>query len=165
MLLANTPGIRYVPFLALGPSGGQRKPVISGNRPWGALVAALGYGALHFVDASTPLAALLVPFLLIPAGMGFAVPAMTTAVLASVEPERAGVASAVLNTARQAGGAMGVAAFGALAGGGAPHVVGGLRASVAVSAALLVVAALLATIVRPDAHGVPRGGRAARAIE
>ncbi|WP_232437930.1 hypothetical protein, partial [Burkholderia ubonensis] len=33
MLLANTSGIRCVAFLALGPSGGQRKPVISGNRP------------------------------------------------------------------------------------------------------------------------------------
>ncbi|WP_430495083.1 MFS transporter, partial [Burkholderia sp. BCCCDS18] len=70
---------------------GPRAPMLAG-----ALVAALGYGSLHFVDASTPLAALLVPFLLIPTGMGFAVPAMTTAVLASVAPERAGIASAVL---------------------------------------------------------------------
>ncbi|WP_175900393.1 MFS transporter [Burkholderia seminalis] len=127
---------------------GPRTPMLAG-----ALVAALGYGSLHFVDASTPLAALLVPFLLIPSGMGFAVPAMTTAVLASVAPERAGIASAVLNTARQAGGAMGVAAFGALAGGGgASQVVDGLRIETAVSVALLVAAALLATRVRPDAH-------------
>ncbi|MEK7886012.1 MFS transporter [Burkholderia contaminans] len=127
---------------------GPRVPMLAG-----ALVAALGYGSLHFVDASTPLAALLVPFLLIPTGMGFAVPAMTTAVLASVAPERAGIASAVLNTARQAGGAMGVAAFGALAGGGgAAQVVSGLRIETAVSVALLVTAALLATRVRPDAH-------------
>ena len=62
---------------------GPRAPMLAG-----ALVAALGYGSLHFIDASTPLAALLVPFLLIPTGMGFAVPAMTTAVLASVAPER-----------------------------------------------------------------------------
>ncbi|VWM09610.1 MFS transporter [Burkholderia lata] len=127
---------------------GPRAPMLAG-----ALVAALGYGSLHFIDASTPLAALLVPFLLIPTGMGFAVPAMTTAVLASVAPERAGIASAVLNTARQAGGAMGVAAFGALAGGGgAGQVVDGLRIETAVSVALLVTAALLATLVRPDAH-------------
>ncbi|MEN2468497.1 MFS transporter [Burkholderia sp. GS2Y] len=127
---------------------GPRMPMLAG-----ALVAALGYGSLHFVDASTPLAFLLVPFLLIPSGMGFAVPAMTTAVLASVAPERAGIASAVLNTARQAGGAMGVAAFGALAGGGgAWQVVDGLRIETAVSVALLVTAALLATLVRPDAH-------------
>ncbi|MDN7876332.1 MFS transporter [Burkholderia aenigmatica] len=127
---------------------GPRAPMLAG-----ALVAALGYGSLHFIDASTPLAVLLVPFLLIPSGMGFAVPAMTTAVLASVAPERAGIASAVLNTARQAGGAMGVAAFGALAGGGgAAQVVTGLRIETAVSVALLVAAALLATRVRPDAH-------------
>ncbi|HDR9700195.1 TPA: MFS transporter, partial [Burkholderia aenigmatica] len=56
---------------------GPRAPMLAG-----ALVAALGYGSLHFIDASTPLAVLLVPFLLIPSGMGFAVPAMTTAVLA-----------------------------------------------------------------------------------
>ncbi|WP_175954942.1 MFS transporter [Burkholderia sp. BCC0405] len=127
---------------------GPRAPMLAG-----ALVAALGYGSLHFIDASTPLALLLVPFLLIPTGMGFAVPAMTTAVLASVAPERAGIASAVLNTARQAGGAMGVAAFGALAGGGgARQVVDGLRIETAVSVTLLVAAALLATLVRPDAH-------------
>ncbi|WP_430510941.1 hypothetical protein, partial [Burkholderia sp. BCCCDS08] len=33
MLLANTLSIRFVAILALGPSGGQRKPVISVNRP------------------------------------------------------------------------------------------------------------------------------------
>ncbi|OXI18433.1 MFS transporter [Burkholderia sp. AU15512] len=134
---------------------GPRAPMLAG-----ALVAALGYGSLHVIDASTPLAVLLVPFLLIPTGMGFAVPAMTTAVLASVAPERAGIASAVLNTARQAGGAIGVAAFGALAGGGgAAQVVDGLRIETAVSVALLVTAALLATRVRPDAD---RGASSAR---
>jgi hypothetical protein len=35
MLLANTSSIRFVAFLALGPSGGQRKPGISVNRPYG----------------------------------------------------------------------------------------------------------------------------------
>ncbi|MBJ9942397.1 MFS transporter [Burkholderia multivorans] len=127
---------------------GPRAPMLAG-----ALVAALGYGSLHFVDGSTPLPALLLPFLLIPSGMGFAVPAMTTAVLASVEPARAGIASAVLNTARQAGGAIGVAAFGAVAGsGGAVPVVDGLRIDTGVSVALLIAAALLAMRVRPDAH-------------
>ncbi|EGD04202.1 hypothetical protein WS58_26745 [Burkholderia pseudomultivorans] len=33
MLLANTSSIRFVAFLALGPSGGQRKPVVSVNPP------------------------------------------------------------------------------------------------------------------------------------
>ncbi|RQR35778.1 MFS transporter [Burkholderia sp. Bp9143] len=136
---------------------GPRAPMCAG-----ALVAALGYGALHFIDASTPLPLLLVPFLLIPTGMGFAVPAMTTALLASVHHERASIASAVLNTARQAGGAIGVAAFGALTGGGgAWQTVAGLHIATAVSAGLLVAAALIATLVRPDAHRGAAGARQA----
>lgn len=127
---------------------GPRRPMMIG-----ALVGALGYGLLHFTQASTPLLALLVPFLLIPAGMGLAVPAMTTAVLASVEHKRAGTASALLNTARQAGGAVGVAAFGALASGaGAQAVVSGTRISAAVAAGLLFAGLALASLVHPAAH-------------
>jgi MFS transporter, DHA2 family, methylenomycin A resistance protein len=126
---------------------GARAPMIVG-----AITAALGYGLLHFVDGSTPLVALLVPFLLIPSGMGLAVPAMTTAVLASVEPKRAGTASAVLNTARQAGGAAGVAAYGALAGGGAAHIVSGLQTASAVSLTLLLIGAGLACVIHPEPH-------------
>ncbi|WP_321844468.1 MFS transporter [Paraburkholderia bannensis] len=131
---------------------GTRLPMIGG-----ALVAGLGYALLIPVDAGTPLVALLAAFLLIPSGMGLAVPAMTTTVLSSVEPARAGTASALLNTARQAGGAVGVAAFGALTGGGAAaEVVGGLHADAAISAALLFVAAWLAWTMRADiAHSSP----------
>jgi DHA2 family methylenomycin A resistance protein-like MFS transporter len=126
---------------------GTRLPMIGG-----ALVAGLGYALLIPVDANTPLIALLAAFLLIPGGMGLAVPAMTTTVLASVEPARAGTASALLNTARQAGGAVGVAAFGALTGSGAAaQVVSGLHADTAISAALLLVAAGLAWNMRADA--------------
>jgi DHA2 family methylenomycin A resistance protein-like MFS transporter len=127
---------------------GARVPMLAG-----ALVAALGYGLLQRVDAHAPLWALLVPFLLIPAGMGLAVPAMTTAVLASVDARRAGTASAVLNTARQAGGAVGVAAFGALASGAqAAHIVAGLHTATAISTAVLLIAAMLARCVEPHPH-------------
>jgi DHA2 family methylenomycin A resistance protein-like MFS transporter len=44
----------------------------------------------------------------------FAMPAMTAVAVGSAGPEHAGVASGVLNTARQAGGALGVALLGAL---------------------------------------------------
>ena len=119
----------------------------------GAAAGALGYAGLQAVQADTPFVALLAPFLLIPAGMGLAVPAMTTAVLASVDPQRAGTASAVLNTARQAGGAVGVAAFGALASGAGPAaVVYGVRASSAIAAALLVAGILLSRFIRPNSH-------------
>ena len=122
---------------------GSRLPMIVG-----AVIDAAGFAALLFVNASTPVVALLLPFLLIPTGMGLAVPAMTTAVLGTVAPERAGTASAVLNTARQAAGAIGVAAFGALASHSAmaesAQIVIGVKASAGVSAALLLFAAVLA---------------------
>ena len=127
---------------------GVRVPMIAG-----AITAGLGYGLLHFVDASTPLVGLLLPFLLIPSGMGLAVPAMTTAVLASVEAQRAGTASAVLNTARQAGGAVGVAAFGALASGAAStQIVAGMQAATAVSVGLLVLGGVMGCLVHPEPH-------------
>ncbi|MGV2290679.1 MFS transporter [Trinickia sp. YCB016] len=127
---------------------GPRVPMILG-----AATGALGYGLLHATQASTPTLALLLPFLLIPSGMGLAVPAMTTAILASVEPHRAGTASAVLNTARQAAGAVGVAAFGALASGAtAAHVVFGLQASAAIASGLLVVGGVLACFIHPHSH-------------
>jgi DHA2 family methylenomycin A resistance protein-like MFS transporter len=127
---------------------GVRVPMICG-----ALIAALGYASLHFVGATTPLIGLLLPFLLIPSGMGLAVPAMTTAILASVEKQRAGTASAVLNTARQAGGAVGVAAFGALvSGAGAAHIVFGMQVATAISAGLLIAALVLGCLVHPEPH-------------
>ncbi|RKE38250.1 DHA2 family methylenomycin A resistance protein-like MFS transporter [Paraburkholderia sp. BL23I1N1] len=127
---------------------GARVPMIAG-----AITAGLGYGLLHFVDASTPLVGLLLPFLLIPSGMGLAVPAMTTAVLASVEAKRAATASAVLNTARQAGGAVGVAAFGALASGAAAtQIVSGMQAATAISVALLAVGGVMGCLVHPEPH-------------
>jgi DHA2 family methylenomycin A resistance protein-like MFS transporter len=127
---------------------GARVPMIAG-----AITAGLGYGLLHFVDASTPLVGLLLPFLLIPSGMGLAVPAMTTAVLASVEAKRAGTASAVLNTARQAGGAVGVAVFGALASGAAAtQIVSGMHVATAISVGLLVLGGVMGCLVHPEPH-------------
>ena len=134
---------------------GARVPMILG-----AIVAGLGYGLLYRVDAATPLVGLLLPFLLIPSGMGLAVPAMTTAVLASTEAKRAGTASAVLNTARQAGGAVGVAAFGALASGAAAaRIVAGMQAATAISAGLLVVGGVLGCLVHPEPHASAGGQR------
>jgi MFS transporter, DHA2 family, methylenomycin A resistance protein len=155
-VLGHTPleaGLAFLPLtggfllsnLAAGPvvaRFGSRLPMIVG-----ALLDATGFAALCFVGASTPVVALLLPFLLIPSGMGLAVPAMTTAVLGTVAPEQAGTASAVLNTARQSAGAIGVAAFGALAShsemGNVAQIVTGVRASAAISVALLLFAAFM----------------------
>ena len=89
-------------------------------------------------------------FILIPAGMGLAVPAMTTAILSSVDRARSSTASAVLNAARQVGGAIGVAAFGALVSGvTAERIISGLNIAAVTSAALLIIATIIALFVRP----------------
>ena len=75
--------------------------------------------------------------------MGVAVPALTTGILSSVEKTRSGTASAVLNTTRQAAGAMGVAVFGAMAGGGAAGIATAVRVSGMISCGSLLVVAVL----------------------
>jgi DHA2 family methylenomycin A resistance protein-like MFS transporter len=88
--------------------------------------------------------------------MGLAVPAMTTAILSSVEPARSGTASGVFNAARQAGGAIGIAIFGALAGGSVARIIPGLQAAALISAGLLAGAALLALSIRGHAGSPAR---------
>ncbi len=110
----------------------------------GALIGACGFALLARLDANSAYLAMLPAFVLIPGGMGLAVPAMTTAILSSVEKSWSGTASAVLNAARQAAGAIGVAAFGALVGGGLPRIVPGMHVAALVSSAILVGAMLLA---------------------
>ena len=121
---------------------GSRPPMI-----WGALVDALGFALLLRLDTHSPYIAMVLPFALMPAGMGTGVPAMTTAVLAAVGREMSGVAAAVLNAARQAGGAMGVALFGALAGGAS--VTDGLHAAAIVAIVLLLGVSALSAFAMP----------------
>ncbi|WP_371422714.1 MFS transporter [Tardiphaga sp.] len=118
---------------------GNRRPMVLG-----ALLCAAGFALLLLLDAQSTYTAMLVPFLTIPAGMGLAVPAMTNAMLSSVDKSWSGTASAVLNSARQAGGALGVAVFGALIAGGNEHIVSGLHIAAMLSAALLTAAAAIA---------------------
>ncbi|WP_342113130.1 MFS transporter [Pseudoduganella sp. OTU4001] len=121
---------------------GSRLPMIIGG-----VVGACGYALLGAVGigAEATFLMMLPGLALIPAGMGLAVPAMTTSILAAVERSQSGAASAILNTARQLGGAMGVAIFGALVGGvDAGAAMHGIRIALAVSSLLLLLAALLA---------------------
>jgi DHA2 family methylenomycin A resistance protein-like MFS transporter len=109
----------------------------------GAAVAMAGFAMLSGLSTATPYIAMLLPFVVLPAGMGFAVPAMTAAVLSSVDRERSGTASAVLNAARQTGGAIGVAVFGALVGNTPVQIVQGLRRASLTSVALLFIATIV----------------------
>ena len=116
----------------------------------GFLVDATGFCLLLLLSETSPYWLALPAFILMPGGMGTGVPAMIGAMLGSIDRRHSGVASAVSNAARQAGGAIGVAVFGALAG---SHLVTGLHVSALVSAALLVVSAAVAFAFVP---GRPR---------
>ncbi len=132
---------------------GLRLPMVLG-----AALDALGFLLLAQLDQDSSFAAMLPAFVLIPAGMGLAVPAMTTALLGSVEHTRSGMASAALNAARQAAGAIGVALFGALAAGSGAQFVHGMRGAALVSVVLLAGSGVLAwrLIDRPLGHGGAR---------
>ena len=117
---------------------GIRLPLFAGS-----LLAAAGYAGLLIATPATPYWQLFVPFIVIPMGMGTAVPAMTTGILSSVEKTRSGTASAILNTTRQAAGAMGVAIFGAMAGGGAEGIAAAVRVSGMISCGCLLAASAL----------------------
>ena len=145
---ALTAGLAYLPLTAtfivsnvasgwLAGRVGTRGPMIAG-----ALIGAAGFALLLGLGPHTLYIRMLPGFVLIPLGMGLAVPAMTTTVLGTVDKSASGIAAAVLNAARQAGGAVGVALFGAFAGNG--HLVSGLHAGVLVATAALLGAAGLA---------------------
>jgi DHA2 family methylenomycin A resistance protein-like MFS transporter len=118
---------------------GPRLPMILG-----AAVTLVGYVMLSRLGPATPYVAMLLPFIVVPAGMGFAVPAMTAGVLSSIDRRRSGTASAVLNAARQTGGAIGVAIFGALVGSTPIQIVQGLKTASLISLALLFIATIVA---------------------
>lgn len=103
----------------------------------GVLIAACGYALTARLGPDSGLLEMMPGFALIPGGMGLAIPALTSGLLASVDRHDAGAASGTLNACRQVGGAAGVAIFGALAG---TDVAAGLRMS-GVSAAVILVGA------------------------
>ena len=106
---------------------GPRGPMVAGL-----LVSAAGL-ALLADDA------LLVASMLWGLGLGLLTPAVVAAAMGAVHADRAGLAAAVNNTARQAGGAIGIAASGAVA--GSPARAGHAFHGVALGAAALYVAA------------------------
>ena len=118
---------------------GPRFPMILG-----AVGTVVGFSMLSQLGPATPYAAMLLPFIMIPAGMGFAIPAMTATVLSSVDRSRSGTASAVVNAARQTGGAIGVAIFGALAGNSPAQIIRGLKTASFISLGLLITVTFVA---------------------
>lgn len=127
---------------------GIRVPILSGL-----IVFAIGCTCLLLAGAHTPYWLLLFAFFALPLGMGVAVPAMTTGTLATVKANRSGIASAVLNTTRQAAGAVGVAVFGTMAGGKSDSIVTAITQIAVMAAAFMMLYAFVVfKLLKEPAH-------------
>ncbi|MFJ8026888.1 MFS transporter [Streptomyces sp. NPDC096311] len=160
-LSALATGVAFLPMTVLtafmGPVAarlatrfGARMPVISGQ----SLITA-GLLAMVALPATAPV--WLTVLLMVPVGAGgaMAVTALTALVLEKVPAERAGVASGVLNAARQLGGALAVAVFGALVA-DRTGFVSGLHTSLLIAAAVVAVSVVATVLLRTRApHQTP----------
>jgi EmrB/QacA subfamily drug resistance transporter len=102
--------------------GTKPGPIIGG----GLLLIGVGGlvgGLLVHGDASWP--ALVPGFLLIGVGVGLATPTLSSAAMGAVPPQRGGMAAGAVNTARQLGFALGIAALGSVFAARAAHVLSG----------------------------------------
>jgi DHA2 family methylenomycin A resistance protein-like MFS transporter len=143
----------FLPLTVLAPVVGRLTGRLGPRRPMaaGLVVAGAGFALLATVRTDTSYWALLPGLLLWGCGLGVLTPAVVAAAVGAVR-DRSGLASAVNNTARQAGGAVGIATFGAIAGSAsnARAFVSGLHVTGVISVALFLVAALSTAVIRPD---------------
>jgi MFS transporter, DHA2 family, methylenomycin A resistance protein len=142
----------FAPLTVIAPVAGRltartgpRAPMVTGL-----VVAAAGVALLARLHAHSGYVGLAPALLLWGIGLGILTPAVVAAAMRAVPADRAGMASATNNTARQAGGAIGIAALGALAGNPAhAGFVAGLHAGALVTAGLFAAAAV-GTLVLVD---------------
>lgn len=110
----------------------------------GLIMAALGYLLLLPITADGAYLRLVLPMLLAASGIAVTIPTMINVTLSAVDPARAGIASGVLNSARQIGGVLGVAVFGFLVRSEQPaRFMQGMHIAIAMAGALLATGAVL----------------------
>ncbi len=80
----------------------------------GLIMVAIGLSGFVFFTATTPIWVLGALFFVMGAGMANVMPPATESIMAALPREKAGVGSAVGNTIRQVGGALGVAVLGSI---------------------------------------------------
>ena len=84
------------------------RPVVAG----GLLLTAAGLAGLGSLAPDDPYLLVLATLVATAAGMGIAMPSATSAIISSVPQAKAGVASAINDTTREVGGALGIAIVG-----------------------------------------------------
>lgn len=139
----------FVPLAVLSPLAG-RLTARHGPRPvllTGAVLAAAGQLCLLLVNTASMYPRLIPALIGVGLGVGlFTAPVVATAIR-SVPADRSGLASGINNTARQAGTALGVAIYGAIAGSATQpgHFISAMRDLGIVAAVLWIAAAALTT--------------------
>ena len=114
----------------------------------GLLLGGAGLLGLVAAGAHTPYLVLVLPMIAAGSGMALTMPAATSAVMESAPPDRGGIASGVINAARQAGGVLGVAVLGSLVSVSSDFA-DGMRIGLVIAAcAFLVGAALVSRLAR-----------------
>jgi EmrB/QacA subfamily drug resistance transporter len=113
-------GVRMVPFaftmMLVAPLSARfvervgTKRVVSS----GLLLVAIALTSLSFIGRTTPYVIVILLFCLMSVGMGMTMAPATESVMGSLPREKAGVGSAVNDTTRQMGGALGVAIIGSV---------------------------------------------------
>ena len=152
-------GLAFLPqpllFIAVAPlasrllSRGPRLPLALG-----AAIAVVGSLILLGVDAQSPYGVLMAALALNGIGGGFAIPAVTGAVMGSAPTALAGIASASLNAGRQVGGVLGVAVLGGIATVGGGVEAGAMHDAVLLAALGLAAASALAYTLGPSRERV-----------
>jgi MFS transporter, DHA2 family, methylenomycin A resistance protein len=149
-----------VPFLLVSPFAGRLQARFGARRVvvGGALLAGLGVLDFALLGLDSPFVQALPGYVLVGVGYGAAVPAISAVAMGAIEVERAGVASGVLNTARQVGSALGLATLGSIATAVAAgsltesdNLVSGMRAAMLVAGAFALAASALTLLAQPRA--------------
>ena len=114
-------GARTLPWtlmiLLVAPFAGRLNARIGARLPAtaGMLLVGLGLAGLATLDADSAYSGIWPFFVLAGAGTALAMPTVSATAMGAVERAKAGVSSGVLNTARQVGGALGIAVLTAIA--------------------------------------------------
>jgi EmrB/QacA subfamily drug resistance transporter len=111
-------GVRMVPFaitmMAVAPMSARMVERVGTKRivTAGLLTVTLALIGLSFISRTSPYLTVILLFCVMSAGMGMTMAPATESVMGSLPREKAGVGSAVNDTTRQMGGALGVAVIG-----------------------------------------------------
>jgi predicted MFS family arabinose efflux permease len=120
---AITAGLLILPMAATNAASARLsgRMVAAGHPRWALLIAGLaitiGAGVLMTVSTATPIAELIVVYVVFGLGFGFVNPPISTTAVSGMPAAQSGVAASIASTCRQVGATLGVAVTGSLVAG------------------------------------------------